>query len=91
MEGITHKGGQLPVSYLVATETGDEYLRNGKFLRLQKEEIFLDTESSKSAESDGIQEEQEPAGPRRSVRFKKTEKEHGVRKFDSGGAGGREN
>ena len=41
MKGITHEEGNIPVSYLVATESGDEFLRNGKFLRIRAEEARL--------------------------------------------------
>ena len=86
MKGITHEGGQKPVSYLVADMHGDEFLRNGKFLRLRKGEVNMETQLSESVESGESQEEQGPAGPRRSVRFKS----HGVGELDPGAAGGRE-
>ena len=39
MRGITHEGGEKPVSYIIATEAGEEFHRNRKFLKLRQHDL----------------------------------------------------
>ena len=47
-----HEGGTLPLSYVVSTADGQEFLRNGKFLRLRTS-LEQEEESSDSDSSEG--------------------------------------
>ena len=87
MRGLTHEGGEKPVSYLVANMHGAEFLRNGKFLRLRNGEIDMETQPPENVESEESQEEQGQAVPRRSVRFRN----HGVGGLEPGAARGHKN
>ena len=55
MKGITHEGGERPISYMIATEAGEEFLRNGKFLHLRRNE--QDNQQEETADSEKKKEE----------------------------------
>ena len=77
MRGITQERVKKPTSYVIATEAGEEFLRNGKFLRLRQHDH--DNQLEETADSEERQEEKAPA-VRRSVCFRN----HGSRELGTG-------